>query len=73
MITVPMNGVLRKVVKNRAEGVHSAIGLIADQSPPRREAVMHWFDFMGRPTAFYMGMEKMAMRFGMPVYWRCAV
>ncbi len=69
MTPVPMNMILRRLVSNREAGKRSTVGLIADQTPPRREVVRHWFDFLGRPTAFFMGMEKMALKFGMPVYF----
>jgi len=69
MVPVPMNMILRRIVSNRSEGKLSVVGLIADQSPPRKDVINHWFDFLGRPTAFFMGMEKMAVRFGMPVYF----
>lgn len=67
-IPVPRNSLLRRIVSNRQKSVPMGIGLIADQTPPRSE-IDHWFDFLGRPTPFFMGTEKIACRFGMPVYF----
>lgn len=65
---VPMNGLLRYIVNNKNSDSGMALGLIADQTPPSFE-IDHWFDFLGQSTPFFMGIEKMAARFGMPVYF----
>lgn len=65
---VPMSVLLRHMVNCRREGMKMAVGLIADQAPPRFER-SYWYDFLGRPTAFFSGMENLALRFGMPVYF----
>ena len=64
---VPMHGLLRCIVQNRKIGQPQILGLIADQTPPRPE-IDHWFDFLHQPTPFFMGVEKLALKFGMPVY-----
>ncbi len=64
---VPKSGVMRYVVEKRRAGKHFILGLISDQTPPRH-AIDHWYDFLGRKTAFFNGAEKLALRFGMPVY-----
>lgn len=68
MAPVSMSVVLRHVVRNRREGIRMVVGLLADQTPPwfHRD---YWYDFFGRPTLFYDGLESMALRFGMPVYF----
>lgn len=68
MEPVPMSVILRHVVRDRQRGVRMGIGLIADQAPPwfHRD---YWYNFFGRPTSFYDGLESMALRFGMPVYF----
>lgn len=68
MEPVPMSVILRHVVRDRQRGIRMGIGLIADQAPPwfHRD---YWYDFFGRPTSFYDGLESMALRFGMPVYF----
>ena len=65
---VPMSVILRHVVRDRQQGIRMGIGLIADQAPPwfHRD---YWYDFLGQPTSFYDGLENMALRFGMPVYF----
>ena len=68
MEPVPMSVILRHVVRDRQQGIRMGIGLIADQAPPwfHRD---YWYDFLGQPTSFYDGLENMALRFGMPVYF----
>ncbi len=45
-----------------------ALGLISDQNV--RSVEHHiWFDFMGHRTLFFSGIEKIAVRFGLPVYY----
>lgn len=68
MKPVSMSVVLRHVVRDRRQGIRMGLGLIADQAPPwfHRD---YWYDFLGRPTSFFDGMEHMALRFGMPVYF----
>lgn len=66
---VPMKTLLRYIMTRRAEGGrHLALGMIADQSARPNEHTM-WFDFLGRKTIFYAGIERIAVRFGMPVYY----
>lgn len=65
---VSMSVFLRHLLNNRKKGIKTSVGLIADQSPPWFE-IDYWYDFLGQPTPFYKGMETMALRFGMPVYF----
>ena len=60
--------VLRHIIESRRKGIHMTIGMIADQAPPRMQTD-YWIDFLGRPTAFYDGMETIAVRFGIPIYF----
>ena len=64
---VPMHSLLRCIVRNRKCGQRQIVGLIADQTPPEPE-INHWFDFLHQPTPFFLGAEKLALKFGMPVY-----
>ncbi len=59
---------VRHIVAHRkaAEG-NIAIGLIADQGTPFK--VKRWLRFLHQPTSFHEGMESVALRFGMPVYF----
>ncbi len=66
---VSMGLLLRYIVRRRASGGKKmGIGMIADQTPPFFE-ITHWFDFLHQPTAFFWGVERIALRFGMPVYF----
>lgn len=64
---VAMHCLLRNIVQNKKNGCRQILGLIADQTPPEPE-INHWFDFLHQPTAFFMGVEKLSLKFGMPVY-----
>lgn len=63
---VAVNLLLRTYMAGRKEGRPQVIGLIADQIPTLYN-IDHWYEFFGRYTGFYSGMEKMALRFGIPV------
>lgn len=65
---VSMTLFLRHVLRSRSEGTKMSIGMISDQSP-QWFTIDHWYDFMGQPTAFFSGMETVALRFNMPVYF----
>lgn len=45
-----------------------AAGLISDQYA-RDEGRHLWFDFLNRKTLFFSGIEKLAVKFGLPVYY----
>lgn len=65
---VSMKVLMRYILTKKAEGRRIAVGMIADQSARPNEHTM-WFDFLGRKTIFYAGIERLAVRFGMPVYF----
>lgn len=67
MKTVESHGILKYMVRNMGEGRQMAVGLIADQSPLYQESF--WIEFLNQRTAFYPGIERMAARFGIPVYF----
>ena len=70
-MTVSMKECLRFYLRNREKGVDGknlAIGLIADQNPPRRPD-SHWFRFLNQDTIFFDGGEKLALRCHLPVYF----
>lgn len=67
---VTMNNTVRYYLRHRETGIDGkriAMGLIADQSP-RRRPDLHWFRFLNQDTHFFDGGEKLALRFGLPVY-----
>ena len=68
-IPIAMDDVAREMIRTRNENRPPiALALIADQSPPWF-TIQHWFDFLNQPTGFFMGMEKLALKFGLPVYF----
>lgn len=67
-ILVTMNEAVRYYVKHQGKGRNMVLGLISDQSPNLR-ADTEWIDFLNQPTAFIDGGVKLALRFGMPIYF----
>lgn len=70
-MTVSMKESLRFYLRNREKGIDGknlALGLIADQNPPRRPD-SHWFRFLNQDTIFFDGGEKLALRCQLPVYF----
>lgn len=67
-----MKEIIRYYIDHRlpagAPGQRIGIGLIADQNPPLRPN-SHWFRFLNQDTVFFDGIEKMALKFHMPVYF----
>lgn len=63
---VPMHDVGREMVRCVRGGRTATLALIADQTPPWPE-IQNWTLFLGRWTPFFMGMEKLALRFHLPV------
>lgn len=69
--TVSMKESLRFYLRNREKGIDGknlAMGLIADQNPPRRPD-SRWFRFLDQDTIFFDGGEKLALRCQLPVYF----
>lgn len=69
---VPMKDTLRHYIRNRSKEHTTIIGLISDQSPILR-ADSQWIDFLNQKTTFIEGGERIAMKFGIPVYFVDAV
>lgn len=65
---VPMKGAVRHYITHRSSEFGTCIGLISDQSPILT-AETEWIDFLGRPTAFVEGAERLALKFKLPVYF----
>lgn len=66
---VAMNDILKEVIKSNARGAQpAAVAMIADQTPPIHE-IKHWYRFLEQDTPFFSGMEKMAVKFRMPIYF----
>jgi len=70
--TVAMKECVRFYLRHRDTGLDGrnlALGLIADQAPPSLRAGVRWFPFLNQETVFFDGGEKLALRFGLPVYF----
>lgn len=70
-ILTPMSDCIRLYLHHQEhgyEGKNIAMGLAADQNPPRRPD-SHWFRFLNQDTLFFDGAEKLGLRFQMPVYF----
>lgn len=66
---LPMDAVAREMIRTTSEGLRPmSIAMIADQTPPRF-AIRHWFDFLHQPTPFFPGIEKLALKYRLPVYF----
>lgn len=68
MVPTPMRMVIRDMAREKQAGHCLTIGIIGDQTPMRGE-FDRWYDFLHQPTAFYGGIEKLAVKFGLPVYF----
>jgi KDO2-lipid IV(A) lauroyltransferase len=68
-IPVPMDEVAREMIRTKKENLPPmAVAMIADQTPPWF-TIRHWFDFLHQPTPFFMGIEKLALKYRLPVYF----
>ena len=66
---VPMNDIIKETIAARLSGGKPVIvALIADQTPPWHE-IKHWYRFLEQDTPFFSGIEKMALKLKMPVYF----
>lgn len=61
-----MEDVGREIIRNRQSDQHIIIGMVGDQTPPP-STHMNWFPFLNQMTPFFMGMEKLAVKFKMPI------
>lgn len=68
MHQVPMRDAIRHYIRMRNEGRNVVMGMVSDQSPNLRPDTV-WFDFLNQKTAFVDGTEKLAMKFGIAVYF----
>ena len=66
VIPIAMHDVGREMMRRKRENSHVTLALIADQSPGWPE-IQNWTLFLGQWTPFFMGMEKLALKFHMPV------
>ena len=65
---VPMKMAYAKVKENQTEDSVGLFALIADQAP-KRSSAQYFTQFFGKTTPVFMGGERMAHEYGMPVYF----
>ncbi|MFI3331369.1 MAG: lysophospholipid acyltransferase family protein [Rikenellaceae bacterium] len=67
---VPMAEIIRFVISNKRDPKSSnvVLAMIADQVPMRKSHPVQ-IQFLGQDTLFFSGVEKMALKFNMPVYF----
>ncbi len=70
VIPLAAKDTVRFVMMNGAKynGRSYCLGLIADQNPPLLKQ-NNWYDFLGQPTVFFEGGERLAMKVGLPAYF----
>lgn len=67
-ILVPMKDTLRAIVDCNKKGQPFLLGLIGDQTPPAKH-IQYWTKFLNQDTPVYLGIEKIAQKFDLPVYF----
>jgi KDO2-lipid IV(A) lauroyltransferase len=66
LVLTNMTHVIRDIVENRRENIRSVYGFLADQSPAKPE-IRYRTTFLHQDTPVYLGIEKIAKRYDMPV------
>ncbi len=66
VVPAPMESVLREIVRHRKEKKQTITAFIADQTPTPRDH-SYWTQFLNQDTSFFLGTEKIAVMFNMPV------
>lgn len=64
---VPMQKIVRDLIKRTQNGELISVGLIADQTPPPESA--YWTTFLHQDTPVFNGPEKLARKFNLPVVY----
>jgi len=67
-IPVAMKDTLRTLVYYKKKEIPFLLALIADQKPASAES-HYWTTFLNQDTAFFTGVEKIAHKFNIPVYF----
>ena len=64
---IEMNDVLRKVIELNSQPNPYLLFMVADQSPSSKNS--HWINFLNQDTDVFLGSEKIARKFNMPVIY----
>lgn len=67
-IPVPMVDTLRAILDCKQKGKPFLLGLVSDQTPPSNQ-IQYWTHFLNQDTAVYLGIEKIAQKFDLPIYY----
>ena len=65
---IPVQNTLRTVIDYTKREEPFLLIMIADQTPPSKE-IQYWTQFLNQDTAMYLGIEKIAKKFDLPVYF----
>jgi len=65
---IPMKQALRSIIKNKRENRLTINCYISDQSPVREE-LDYFTRFLNQDTAVFLGIEKLAVKFNLPVVY----
>lgn len=65
---VEMRDVMRYTIKRMQQKSPFMLFMVADQAPLKSEA-LHWLGFLNQDTSVFMGSEKLARKFDMPVVY----
>ena len=66
MVMVPMKQIAREIIENRKNNKRSIYAFITDQTPSGGD-VKFWTKFLNQDTPVYLGAEKIAVKYDMPV------
>lgn len=62
----PMSHVVRDIVTNKEKNIRTMYGFISDQTPAKPD-IRYYTTFLNQETPVYLGIEKIAKRYNMPV------
>lgn len=65
-MTVTKNRIIRTLARRQKAGELSAVGLVSDQVPDVTKST-YWMQFLNQDTPVFLGAEKMATMFDLPV------
>lgn len=62
----PMQLIVRKIIGNQSKNIRAMYGFMSDQTPART-LIEYYTDFLNQETAVFLGIEKIAAKYDMPV------
>jgi KDO2-lipid IV(A) lauroyltransferase len=66
MVLIPMRQIAREIIENRKNNIRSIYAFITDQTPSDGD-IKFWTKFLNQDTPVYLGAEKIAVKYDMPV------